>query len=182
MVKKDRVYDEYDIEFTLVDNSREKLRNAVVNAFLSEKGGYWKNGVKHVTRYKYFVETLKDGKRIYLLRPTYLNKGIDFQVWVERFDGKNDERPSHKGIFKDLEIKKEENSKDFSKLIEAINKVWNCEEPDSVLADLKGVEFKKGLPVEMLLKILKWLFIEQDITYWNYDGRGMLMGAIEKHI
>lgn len=182
MVKKDRVYDEYDIEFTLVDNSREKLRKVVVNAFLSEKGGYWKNGVKHVTRYKYFVETLKDGRRLYLLRPTYLNKGIDFQVWVERFDGKNDKRPSHGDIFKDLEIKKKENSQDIPKLIDAINRVWNCEEPDSVLNDLKGVEFKKGLPVEMVLKILKWLFIEQDITYWNYDGRGMLREAIEKHI
>ena len=85
-------------------------------------------------------------------------------------------------LLEDLEIKKKENSKDFSKLIDAINRVWNCEEPDSVLDDLKSVEFKKGLPVGMLLKILKWLFIEQDITYWNYDGRGMLRDAINKHI
>jgi hypothetical protein len=182
MVKKGFVYEEYDIKLTLVENSREKLRKAIVNAFLSEKGGYWKNGVKHVTRFKYFVETLKGGRRLFLLRPTYLNKGIDFQVWVERFDGKNDKRPSHQDIFKDLEIKKRENSRDLPKLIEAIKRVWNCEEPNSVLNDLKSAKFKKGLPVEMLLKILKWLFIEQDITYWNYDGRGMLMGAIEEHI
>jgi hypothetical protein len=36
------------------------------------------------------------------------------------------------------------------------------------------------MPFEMLLKILKWLFIEQDITYWNYDGRQMLKMAIEQ--
>ena len=39
--------------------------------------------------------------------------------------------------------------------------------------------FHKGLTLEMLLKILKWLFIEQDITYWNYDGRQMLKMAID---
>lgn len=181
MAEKDRVYENYNIEFPLVGNSREKLRKVVVNAFLSEKGGYWKEGVKHVTRYKYFVETLKDGRRVFLLRPTYLNKGIDFQVWVELFDGKKDGRPSHQDIFNDLKIKKKENSKDFPKLVEAIKRVWNCEEPDSILADVKEVEFQKGWPAEMLLKILKWLFIEQDITYWNYDGRGMLFDAIKKH-
>lgn len=177
-----RIYEDFDIDFTLTDNSRKKLRDTTVNTFLSEKGGYWKNGVKHVTRYKYFVEKLKDGRRIFLLRPTYLNKGIDFQVWVEKFYGIEDKRPSHEDIFKDLKIKKKENPKDLPKLIEAIDRVWNCEEPDSVLKDLKDVKFKEGLPVEMLLKILKWLFIEQDITYWNYDGRGMLRMAIDEHL
>ena len=32
----------------------------------------------------------------------------------------------------------------------------------------------------MLLKILKWLFIEQDVTYWNYDGGQMLRMAIDE--
>jgi hypothetical protein len=34
----------------------------------------------------------------------------------------------------------------------------------------------------MLLKIFKWLFSEQDITYWNNDGRQMLKMAIDKEI
>ena len=62
-----------------------------------------------------------------------------------------------------------------------IDDVWNCKEPDSVLRNNKVV-FQKGFPVEMLLKILKWLFIEQDITYWNYDGRKMLRVAIDNEI
>ena len=74
------VYDDFEIEWKLTDNSRKKLRNEVVKKFLAEPCGYWKNGIKHVTRFKYFVEKLEDGKRIFLLRPTYLNKDIDFQV------------------------------------------------------------------------------------------------------
>ena len=179
--KDDKIYEEFNVNFTLTDNSRKEQRKKVVDKFLTEKGGYWKNGKKHVTRYKYFVERLKDGKRIYLLRPTYLNKGIDFQVWVEKFAEDKDVRPSHKDIFNDLKLKKKEKPKDLPKLINAIDRVWKCEEPDKVLDDLNKIKFDKGLPVELLLKILKWLFIEQDITYWNYDGRGMLRMAIDKH-
>jgi len=164
MSKDDKIYEEYSINFDLKSNSREKLRKETVDKFLSEKGGYWKDGKKYVTRYKYYVENLKDGRRIFLLRPTFLNKGIDFQVWVEKMDGVEDKRPSHK---------------DFAILMKAIDEVWNCSEPDDVLKTRKMI-FKEGFQVEMLLKILKWLFIEQDITYWNYDGRGMLKLAIEE--
>ena len=179
MSKDDKIYEEYSINFDLKSNSREKLRKETVDKFLSEKGGYWKDGKKYVTRYKYYVENLKDGRRIFLLRPTFLNKGIDFQVWVEKMDGVEDKRPSHKDVFREIEIKKKENPKDFAILMKAIDEVWNCSEPDDVLKARKII-FKEGFQVEMLLKILKWLFIEQDITYWNYDGRGMLKLAIEE--
>ena len=154
MAKNDKIYDEFEVNFDLRSNSREELRKKTVNTFLSEKGGYWKEGVKHVTRYKYFVEKLKDGKRIYLLRPTFLNKGIDFQVWVENWEENEDKRPSHKDVFEDLEIKKEENPKDFPLILESINKVSSCEEPDEVIKELK-INFKKGLSIELLLKLLK---------------------------
>ncbi len=181
MAKKDaKIYDEFEVILNLNDSDRKELRKKVVNTFLNEKGGYWKDGVKHVTRYKYFVENLKDGKRIFLLRPTFLNKGIDFQVWVEKMDNNEDARPSHKGIFQDLQIKKVENPKEFKLLSKAIDRIWNCEDVDKILKETTA-NFKKGFTLEMLFKILKWLFIEQDITYWNYDGRGMLKLAIDEH-
>lgn len=169
-------YEEFDINFSLKGKSRKELRDAIILKFLEEKGGYWKDKQKYVTRYRYYVEKLKDGRRIFLFRPTYLNKGIDFQVWVEKMDNIADKRPSHQDIFNDLRAKKLENHKDFPLLLKAIEKVWNCEEPDDVL---KNLDFKKGYSPELLLKILKWLFIEQDITYWNYDGRTMLKMAID---
>lgn len=179
MPKDGKVYDEFEINLNLMSNSREELRKKTVDAFLSEQGGYWKDNIKHVTRYKYYVEKLKDGRQIFLLRPTFLNKGIDFQVWVEKLDGKEDRRPSHKDVFNDLDLKNKENPKDFSLLMKAIDDVWNCKEPDEVIKGLK-INFKSGFEAELLLKILKWLFIEQDVTYWNYDGRGMLKLAIDE--
>lgn len=180
-MKDDKVYDEISVNFNLSLNSREQLRKKAVETFLAEKPGYWKNGIKHVTRYKYFVETLKDGRKVFLLRPTYLNKGIDFQVWVEKFDGEEDGRPSHKNIFGDLEIKKKESEADFPKLLKAIERIWNCDEPEEVLKDV-NFRYNEGFSIEMLFKILKWLFIEQDITYWNYDGREMLKRAIDEKL
>ena len=178
-MKDGKVYDSLEIEFQLKNNSREELRKRAVDKFLAEKGGYWKDGIKHVTRHTYFVEKLSDGRRVYLLRPAHLNKGFDFTVWVEKMDGIKDKKPSHKDIFNDLLGKKKENPQEFQALMVAIDKVWQCEEPDNVIAGLNK-EFESGFSVELLLKILKWLFIEQDITYWNYDGRGMLKMTIEK--
>jgi hypothetical protein len=178
--KDDKIHDNFEVNFSLKEKTRQELKDKTVLKFLTEKGGYWKDGVKHVTCYKYIVEHIKDGRAIFLLRPTFLNKGIDFQVWVEKMIDDEDKKPSHKDIFHDLEIKKKENPKDFPLLMKAIDRVWNCEEPDDVLKGMK-LDFKKGFSPELLLKILKWLFIEQDITYWNYDGRGMLKMAIDEY-
>ena len=99
----------YVEELTLNDKDKVSLRNKAVLRFLSEKGGYVKDGIKHVTNYRYNVELLKNGNKVFLLKPTWLNKGIDFQVMVEKFDNGKDARPSHKDIFEDLKRKKQEN-------------------------------------------------------------------------
>lgn len=98
--KKVNVPEDYEEILSLTDSNRENLKNKTVLKFLTEKKGYIKDNLKHVTRYKYYVETLKDARRIYLLRPTFLNKGIDFQVWVEKYDGVSDKKPSHKGGYR----------------------------------------------------------------------------------
>jgi len=43
-----------------------------------------------------------------------------------------------------------------------------------------NLKFKSGLPADAVLRLLKWLFIEQDLTYWNNSGRRMFMQAIKK--
>ncbi len=175
----DKAYECYESTFSLQSNSREELKNKAINIFLKEKGGYWKDGVKYSTSYKYNVEKTSAGTRIFLIRPAHLNKGMDFTVWIEKLNNGKDKRPSHKDIFNDLDIKKEENQKKFILLLQAIDKVWDCDEPDNILKDT-NLSFKNGFSVELLLKTLKWLFIEQDVTYWNYSGRAMLRNGIHK--
>ena len=39
-------------------------------------------------------------------------------------------------------------------------------------------QFESGFAVDHILKTIKWLFIEQDIRYWNYSGRYMTWGIV----
>ena len=53
-----------------------------------------------------------------------------------------------------------------------LKKTYYCEYAD--LSILDSLDFKSGFSCDLLVKTLKWLFIEQDIRYWNYSGRDML--------
>lgn len=175
---KDKIFEEHKEKLDIRSNDRWNIRKNVVMKFLSEEPGYIKNGIQYNNRYRYYVEKLNDGRNIYLLRPTYLNKGFDFQVWVEKFDGEVDKRPKHDDIFSDIQNKIRKNPENIEKLIAAVDQVWKCEEPEKILKKTE-MKFHTGFDIELLLKVLKWLFIEQDITYWNYIGRNKLKIAIQ---
>ncbi len=161
-------------------NSRNELRKYVVLKFMEEKAG--KGTGELATRYRYNVETFIDGKKLYLIRPAYMKVGFDFQIWMENWANNNkDKMPSHKDIVQDLKLKKDENGLFFNILIDGINKVFICEDDDRILKriKMKKVSFTNGEKTEVLLKILKWMFIEQDIRYWNYSGRVKLKSFID---
>lgn len=158
--------------------SREELRRQVVEKFLLETPG---TGTGFDTsRYTYYVEQLQDGSQIYLTRPAYLKKGFDFLIHVEgRIFLTGQDYPKHEDIFRDLRAKKK--APDLCKrLHKAITEVYNCREPDEILKDYSDVSFMSGFSVELILKVLKWFFIEQDIRDWNYSGRGMLKSALDE--
>ena len=76
----------------------------------------------------------------------------------------------------DLKIKKKENATQYHKLFSIIKKIYNCEPINN---EEMNVPFINGYTSELIIKTLKWLFIEQDIRYWNYSGRDMLWNAIK---
>lgn len=130
---------------------------------------------------RYYVETLSNDKRIYLERPTFLNKGCDFVLYAEdviTYKNGNDKAPSHNDVLNDLKIKKSTLSlEQYAELLEAIKCIYNMRpysEAKAHVENLPQVEWS----YELLLKLLRWLFIEQDITYWAGDGRKMLYTAI----
>ena len=57
-----------------------------------------------------------------------------------------------------------------------IKKIYECNLVDD--SEIETIRFSVGLSPEHIIKVLKWLFIEQDIRYWNYSGRGMTWGII----
>lgn len=172
---------EFNIEINISANSREEYREKLIILFLKEKHGT----LNDVNYYYYTVEKLSDGNVIYLKRPTALNKGVDFEVRVSNVQfrfGKygniisTGNRPSHNDIFDDLRIKKAESEKEYSKLFKFITRIYKCEV--ITLDEMNMLHFSKGISVEVILYVLKWLFIEQDITYWNRSGREMLYNEI----
>lgn len=60
------------------------------------------------SNYIYYVESMEDGRRVYLRRPAWLHNGFDFVICVENMNydeerKKNRNNPSHEDIKKDLE-------------------------------------------------------------------------------
>ena len=70
-----------------------------------------------------------------------------------------------------MAVKKAENPAMYKKLYKLLKKVFDCHEVTE--NEYKQIKFQSGLEVDHILKNIKWLFIEQDIRYWNYSGRNM---------
>jgi len=170
----------HEIDFIVCNyTSRAELRKIVVFQFIEEEPGL--GGGSDASHYRYNVETLSDGRRIYLTRPAYLKKGFDFRINVERtvfLTGH--EYPKHDDIFGDLRLKRQENSAMCGRLYQAIEWVYNCEDPERILSEYVDIKFNKGHPVDLVLKVIKWFLIEQDIRDWNYSGRQMFKDGIDE--
>ncbi len=166
--------------FSLVqDGERNTIRMRLVHLFAKEKPGKGKKDL--ASRYIYFVETLQNGSRIYLQRPANLHNGFDFLICIEKYNfaatGKRKRNyPKHEDIINDLKIKKSENPEMYRELYAILKQVHSCHEISD--ESYASIQFHQGFPVDMIIKIIKWLFIEQDIRYWNYSGRDMLWSGV----
>jgi len=163
------------------EGTRQEVRMRLVKVFSKETPGKGRGDL--ASRYSYYVETLSDGNRIFLKRPANLYNGFDFLVCVENYDfassGKRKRNyPKHEDIIKDLREKKASDSQMYKKFYAVLEKVYNCQDVED--SEYKNIRFAQGFPTDMVLKTLKWLFIEQDIRYWNYSGRDMLWSGIPK--
>ena len=165
------------LHLELTTTERRGVRHEVVSTWLEEEPGTPTQ--RH--RYQYFVERLSDASRIYLCRPARLNKGMDFVIKCEGFvnykNGKP-KPPGHKHLLAEIRDVVVSETEHRPELKHAIESVWACESPDSVLAELPPT--LKTLRIERILKVAKWMFIEQDLTYWTESGRWKLRQAIEE--
>jgi hypothetical protein len=161
-----------------VQGDRFQIREQVVKKFLNEAPGTGNGDL--CSKYIYSVESTANNKRVVLKRPARLNKGFDFEVHVESTlfgDKRRSTRPRHIDIYNDLQKKKLESEAEFLKAKLLIEKIYNCQELQE--SDYVSLNFKSGYPIDMVLKAIKWLFIEQDITYWNWSGRNMFYKSLK---
>ena len=154
--------------------TREEIRTFLLYKWASEA---------RYKKYRYFVETLNDSSHLYLERPGKLNKGCDFVIYIGEqwlYKNGNDRPPSHELLMDDLSNKKNILSKqDFNSLKKAISEIYACKPYNEASKHIKHLSNIKGYSYELLLKLIRWFFIEQDITYWSGKGREMLFEEIK---
>ena len=163
---------------------RRILREELVVMFLREPPGTGRGNLASLN--KYIVKNIGE-HQIYLQRPAQFNNGFDFTLNVSglNFNAKsyNEEgnlkrsttRPSHAHIYTDLRDKKDEDLGLYRELLTQITRIYNCQEPTKT-----KFSFNCGHDSEIVLECIKWLFVEQDITYWHYSGRAMFYNGIKE--
>jgi hypothetical protein len=167
--------------------TRHEIVQKVINIFIDTEYQERGKGV----RFLYPVEQLHDDarplspdeKKLFIFRPAGLRKwNFDFKVNVTPEMGLG--KGTHEEIASDLRRKKQENPQGFGQLLEALNEIYSCSENDvdQVLGKYPNLKtsFQSGAKVEVILKVVKWMFIMEDIVYWNYEGRAKLYGYLKE--
>jgi hypothetical protein len=134
----------------------------------------------------YEVEPISDGRKIVITKPGGkfsfgTVKRDDFMVWIYNPEDGSLWLISHKNIFDDLEDKAMRDPNETLRIIEALNKVYNGNEPDDVLKEM-ALKNPCGEKPEVLLKSYKWIWGQEDCNYPppKYKGREMSMVAINE--
>lgn len=154
--------------------NRNNLRKLAITEFSKERAGTGKGEL--ATNYKYIVETLKSGERVYITRPAFNKMGFDFLIHVENYKFSNGrDNPKHEDLIEDIKLKIENKNGLNKILLSDLEKIYSCHEPNEETIDYDTYSNLPGFPIDLILKTSKWFFIEQDIRYWNYSGRNMLM-------
>lgn len=171
------------LRYNLKSRDRKSVRREIINVFLDEEPGNGRG--EDSSRYHYIVEEFDD-YNIELHRPAGLNKGFDFTVHITGMYFKKSMRytiPSHRDIILALhDVKNHYTKSEYQLIIGQIQNIFYDNVFD--VYPIKNIEFRdyegELRPIAIILFAIKWLFIEQDITYWNWSGRNMLMNALDE--
>jgi hypothetical protein len=134
----------------------------------------------------YEVENLADGRKIIITKPGgKISRGgqmlvHDFQVWIYNEDTGERWRISHGEIKEDIRMKLEADKTKGKLVIEALKKVHEGVEPETLKSYDKLVESLPGFSLELILKAYKWIFGQEDCNYPppRFQGRDMAMEGI----
>lgn len=156
-------------------NNRDLFRKELIGFFLNETPGTGRD--VNASKYQYIIKSIGVNV-VYLSRPAQFNNGFDFTLNVSNINfnpgsGRATTRPTHQNILDDLLLKKNENLVQYREFITEITNIYNCLPTGTTI-----FQFVSGYSSEIILECIKWLFAEQDVTYWNYSGRAMFYQAI----
>lgn len=131
----------------------------------------------------YHVETLVDGRIICITKPGGKApfgrmKADDFMVWI--YDEKQDTRwrISHDEIKNDIEAKLKANVELASKSVDLLKAVCEGAEPSDHAKDFVQFAVLPGMSLELITKVYKWIWIQEDCNYPTGQGRWLSMNGI----
>lgn len=133
----------------------------------------------------YKVEDLADGRQIVITKPggklDYRSgEKEDFLVWIYNPQKTSLWLISHKDIYRDLKQKGETDPAKTIKIIDALEKVYNNDDPNDVIKSAPLADDLPGELPEVLLKAYKWIWAQEDLNYPGGLGRKMSFNGITK--
>ncbi len=168
--KKKNIY-KHDIDLKAL-----KIKNAAKEEFSKQ--------VEMIEYRGYEVENISDGRKIVITKPggkfTFGKiKKEDFMVFIYNPNEKTLWLISHKDIYNDLEEKSRINIDATIDIINALERVFNGEEPDDFLDKITLCK-PCGENPEVLLKAYKWIWGQEDVNYPTGQGRNMSFDSIKE--
>jgi len=167
MTKKNRVIEGPKITIS-GQCGRFEIVKKVVSAFIEFEKDKKGKGIEFI----YPVEDLSNGRKLYIHRPG-VKWNFDFKVEIPENCGMEEGR--HDQIALLLRRLNETDSQRFTILWKMITSLYTCSnnDVDSMLLQ-NPISYEDAPPIDILLKLTKWLFIMEDIIYWHYEGRAFL--------
>ncbi|HDP81244.1 MAG TPA: hypothetical protein ENN21_10430 [Spirochaetes bacterium] len=151
---------------------RHKIVKKVVNVFIETEHYQKGAGID----FRYPVENVGTKGTLYIKRPGK-KKNFDFKVDVKEKHDIGSGR--HEDICRAVYELKAADERAFKRFWEALHSIYKCAESDvdDALEKTASRTRLKRKYVE-LLKIIKWMFIMEDILYWDNEGRAFLFNVL----
>ena len=133
----------------------------------------------------YHVETLADGRKVCITKPggkaTWGRmKANDFMVWIYDEAAEDRWRISHEEIYEDIRAKLTADSVMGGKVVDLLHRVCQGAEPDDLTEEFSNVVSLPGFPPDLIMKVYKWIWTQEDCNYPTGEGRWMSMKGILK--
>ncbi len=153
----------------LIDLKKIKIKNSDRESFVNE--------LEKIEYRGYEVEDISDGRKIVIVKPGDKQsfgriRKEDFFVFIYNPDERTLWQISHRQIYDDLVEKSRNNKEETIKILQALERVHNGEEPDDVLQEIK-LATPSGENPETLIKAYKWIWGQEDVNYPTGKGRVM---------
>lgn len=167
MTKNKKIYEGPEIRI-IEPLERFEIVKRVVTHFIEFEKDKKGRGIE----FRYPVEELSIGKKLYIHRPG-VKWNFDFKVEIPSNCGVEEGR--HDQIAMLLRSIRDSNEIEFNNVWSIISNLYHCKNNnvDAMLSET-SISQINNISSDVLLKVIKWLFIMEDIIYWHYEGRAFL--------